>query len=273
MKALACAGLLASPAARADDAACIASSEQALTLRHARQAARGAPRARALRADRGVPGRSARAECSRRIDEVRGAQPTLILAAHDGAGNDLSDVQVALDGAPLVTALEGLPVVVDPGEHTFTFRAAGQAPVERTLVVREGEKNRREGVVLVPPPAPPPVVPAPAALRPRAALVVERPQATIALVSAGAGVVGVALGAGWGAYAVSSQNREKGDCSKAACPRPAQAGADYTTATQDATASTVAFIAGGALLAAGAAGSGSQRRATPRRAPPRTRCA
>jgi len=60
--------------------------------------------------------------------------------------------------------------------------------------------------------------------------------------------VGVGLGASWGLYAISSQNAEKSDCASASsCKHAQQAGADYTAAHEDATASTVAFRRGGRL--------------------------
>jgi len=239
-----CTAGLASPAAAADDAACIASSEQALSLRKGGQL-RDALKQLAVCADPGCPA-EVRAECERRVDEVKAAQPTLVLGARDGAGNDLYDVKISVDGTLLASALDGRPLVLDPGEHTFTFEAAGQPPVEKKLVLREGEKERHESVVIGPVVAPPPVVPPPAATSNWST------RKTLAVVGAGVGIVGIALGSGWGAYAISSQNREKSDCSKSACPNPRQATADYNTATQDATASTVAFVVGGILVATGA---------------------
>lgn len=188
-----------------------------------------------------------KSECSRRIDEIKNAIPTLILAARDGAGNDLYDVKVSMDGQPLVATLDGRPVSIDPGEHDFVFEEAGQAPVEKKLVLREGEHDRREIVVIGPPPpvasATPPAHAAPSTWN---------TQRVLGVVGVGLGLVGVGLGTSWGLYALSSQNREKSDCPAASsCNRP-QANEDYTTAHEDATASTVAFAAGGALLAAGA---------------------
>ena len=72
------------------------------------------------------------------------------------------------------------------------------------------------------------------------------------MVGGGLGVVGLGLGSVFGVFALSAQNRQKSDCgSSSSCNRP-QAVEDYNTAGTDATASTVAFVAGGVLLAAGA---------------------
>jgi hypothetical protein len=241
------AAVLAAPAARADVAACIAASESSLSLRQQGKLHESLHQL-AICADTSCPD-EVKAECARRIEAVNAAMPTLILAAKDGAGNDLSDVRVSMDGAPLVSTLDGRPQSIDPGEHVFVFEQAGQAPVEKRLVLREGERDRREEVVIGP--APPPVGnPPPAPAPPPAGG--WTPQRTLAVVGGGLGLVGVGLGTSWGLYAISSQNREKSDCpSPSSCNHP-QASEDYTTARQDATASTVAFVAGAAFLAAGA---------------------
>jgi hypothetical protein len=238
-------GLVASRAS-ADDASCIAATEGALTLRQHGKL-HDALKQLAACADVACPA-EVKAECSRRIDDVKAAMPTLILAAKDGAGNDLAEVKVSMDGAPLVATLDGRPIAIDPGEHVFVFEEAGQAPVEKKLVLLEGERDRREGVVIGPlapsAPAAPSALPQPSSWS---------TQKTLAVVGAGLGVVGVGLGATWGAYAISSQNQEKSDCASAGgCSKPKQASADYSAARENATASTVSFAVGAAFLAAGA---------------------
>ena len=84
-------GLLASRAS-ADDASCIAATEGALTMRQHGKL-HDALKQLAACADVACP-EEVKAECSRRINDVNAAMPTLILAAKDGAGNDLADVRV-----------------------------------------------------------------------------------------------------------------------------------------------------------------------------------
>jgi hypothetical protein len=238
-------GLLSSPAF-ADDAACVAASERGLALRqHGKLHEALEPLA--MCADTKCPD-EVKAECARRIEDIRSAMPTLILAAKDGSGNDLYDVKVSMDGAPLVPTLDGSPLSIDPGEHVFVFEEAGQPPVEKKLVLREGDHDRREGVVIGP--VPPPAVAAPP---PPSTPSWWTTQRTLAVIGGGLGLVGVGLGTSWGLYAMSSQNQEKSDCAApGSCKNPAQAREDYSTAHDDATASTVAFAAGAAFLAAGA---------------------
>jgi hypothetical protein len=87
-----------------------------------------------------------RLECARRVDEVNARVPTLIFAAKDASGADLSAVKVTMDGEVLAERLEGTAFPIDPGEHTFTFETAGQAPVTRTLIIQEAQKDRHESI-------------------------------------------------------------------------------------------------------------------------------
>jgi hypothetical protein len=240
-------GAFASVAA-ADDAACIAASEQEITLRKQGKLHAALSQLAAC-ADAACPA-EVKAHCAQEIDAIGSVMPTVVFAAKDGGGNDLFSVKVTMDGAPLVEALDGRPVAVDPGEHTFRFEMAGQPPVDRKLVIREGEKNRNESVVLGPAavvaPPPPRVPPSPAP----APSTWSTPK-TLAVVSGGVGVVGVGLGIVFGLYASSAQSREKSDCPSAGCVGLAQSTEDYDTAKKDATGSTIAFVAGGVLLAGG----------------------
>jgi hypothetical protein len=242
---LASAAIAFSLPARADVAACIASSEQALSLRQQGKL-HDALQQLALCADPGCPAEVA-SDCAQRISAVNAAMPTLILAARDGGGNDRVDVKVTVDGAPIATKLDGRPLSLDPGEHAFHFEVAGQPPLDKQLVLREGEKERRETVVIgSPPPLPPP--PPPAAPPPG----FWTTQRTLAIISGGVGIVGLGLGGVFGGLALSDQSSEKSNCSSSGCSNRPQAQADYNTGNDNATGSTIAFIAGGVFLAAGA---------------------
>lgn len=98
-----------------------------------------------------------RSDCTKRIDEMQSAQPTITFGVKDAAGNDVIAVKVTVDGKPLADKLDGTALPVDPGQHVFTFEIAGQPPLTRTLVVAEGEKERRELIVIgsLPKPATP----------------------------------------------------------------------------------------------------------------------
>ncbi len=242
---------LAASGARADDAACIAASEQALTLRQQGRLHDALKQLAACAAD-GCPG-EVKAECAKRIGEVDAAIPSLVLEVTDGAGNDLHDVKVSLDGAPLAGALDGRPIALDPGEHVFRFEEVGQEAVEKRFVLRESEKDRRERVVVGPLViASPPSAPLPSsAPPPRPSW--WTPQRALGVASAGLGVVGVGLGAAFGGLAIHDKGLEQDNCSATGCANRAQANEDYSTGSSNATAATVSFLAGGVLIATGIA--------------------
>jgi hypothetical protein len=140
-----------------------------------------------------------RSECERHVTEVNASIPTLVFEAKDAGGNDLTAVKVTMDGAVLAERLEGTAISLDPGEHAFTFEVAGQPPVQKSFVLREGEKDRRERIVFGETALP--VVATPAAAAPAPATTISpepsgSPWKAIGLVTAGAG--GRGARGGWG---------------------------------------------------------------------------
>jgi hypothetical protein len=213
-----------------------------------------------------------RDDCTKRLDDLERAQPTIAFEVKDASGADVSAVQVTMDGKPLAERLDGTALPVDIGEHVFTFEVAGQPPVTRTLVLTEGAKGRRERIALgkatpsttppVPPapsPAPVPEANAPAGAAPGSTVIEPAPtaggmgtQKILGLVAGGVGVAGIAVGSIFGLMTSSEINQQKTDCaSPTSCPNRARATSDHSAGSSDGAISTVAFIAGGALLAAG----------------------
>lgn len=83
-----------------------------------------------------------RDDCSAWLVSLQSTEPTVVFAARDAAGKDLSDVRVYVDGARIAERLDGKPVLLDPGEHRIRYEAQGLSPVEERLVVHAGEKSR-----------------------------------------------------------------------------------------------------------------------------------
>jgi len=204
-----------------------------------------------------------RNDCIQRLDELDRAQPTIVLDVKDAAGNDMAAVRVTVDGQLLASRLTGAAVRVDPGERSFTFEAEGKAPVTRKLIIKEGEKDRRERIVLADAGAAlaAPAPPLPGGAPDSAGSPPESPpsgggmgtQRMLGLVAGGAGIAGIAAGSVFGLLASSANSAQKNDCASAtSCANRSQAQSDHSTLETDGTISTVAFIAGGVLLAAGA---------------------
>jgi hypothetical protein len=196
--------------------------------------------------------RMVRDDCTRRLDELEQVQPTLVFDVKDPSGGDIGDVKVVLDGKTLTEKLDGTAIAVDPGEHAFTFQVEDQPPVTQTVVVKEGERSRRVSVVVgtkPEPPPPPPPPPPPAPPTPAGMTTLQ----TAGLVGGGAGVVGLGVGAVFGVLASSKWSSAKSECGQpTVCPSYAKALSDHDASVTDGTVSTVAFIAGGVLLAGGA---------------------
>jgi hypothetical protein len=140
-------GLLTPASASAADpttADCLSGADRALDLRSAHKL-RAAREKLLICAAASCPG-DVRNECLRRLDQVNAAIPTIVFETKDGAGSDVGGVKVTMDGQTLTDRLEGTALSIDPGEHAFTFEAPGQPTVQKSFVIREAEKERRERI-------------------------------------------------------------------------------------------------------------------------------
>jgi len=201
-----------------------------------------------------------REDCGQRLREVDRALPTVVFAAKDTVGHDLTDVRVTMDGAPLLQKLDGSAIPVDPGVHRFVFEASGfrVSSTKVTAVIREGVKERPVQTVFElpeqPAAAPPPAVqPVPQAQPTSSAGNARR---AIGLAVGGAGGAEFAVGMVFGAVALSTYNHALSECRNSdfndCGTQYAQAHQDRQTAFDQATVSTIATVAGGVCLAAGA---------------------
>lgn len=202
-----------------------------------------------------------RKECMRRVDLVNASLPTVMLEAKDGAGNDLSAVKVTVDGDVLAEKLDGSAISLDPGAHTFTFEVAGQPPITKQLVIREGQKDRREVLQFGAPPAQSPAPAAAPAAKTTANPAIEtsvdqvssssgNSQRIIALVAGGVGVVGVGVGTIFGLQSMSKHSDAESKC-PGACSD--QSGVElWNDARSSGNISTIAFAVGGVGLVTGA---------------------
>jgi hypothetical protein len=139
--------LLGAGAARAD-ATCIAAYEQTQTLR--KDGKLLASKAQAAICSRESCPALLTKDCTRWLAELEADIPTIVLDPRTPAGALRTDVHVKLDGAPLNEKIDGKPVPLEPGSHTFVFEVEGAAPVERALVLKAGEKNRKVTVTVAP---------------------------------------------------------------------------------------------------------------------------
>jgi hypothetical protein len=193
-------------------------------------------------------------DCTAWLVDLEARVPSVVLSAKDARGQALGDTTVIMDGQPFLSSLDGNAVEVDPGAHTFAFVASDGTRVEQQATVLEGQKAQAIGVT----------IPTPASV---AALKESKPpevkgvplpfwttRREVAIAGAGAGVVSIVVGSVFGILTASAISDQKSDCaSPSSCPRLTQANSEHSTWTTDSAVSTATFIAGGVLIAAGAA--------------------
>jgi hypothetical protein len=198
-------------------------------------------------------------DCTRRLDELKMAQPSVVFEVLSPSGGNIVSVRVYVDGQLLTDRLDGTPLNVDPGPHAFTFDVPNGAAVTERLLIQEGEVARHERVVIGG------VLPLPVAAK--APVTQEVPLApppvqnrglgtrqVIGLSAAGLGVVGAVIGAVYGLKAESAWSEVKTACGgdPSHCENAASANTRRSQGLSEATVSTTAFVAGAALIASGA---------------------
>ncbi len=124
---------------------CIEANETAQILRQAGKLS--AARAKlAICTALSCPG-PVRQDCADRAEELKTAIPTVVFDIKDASGHNLLGVNVTIDGNIVGTAgVTAIPL--DPGPHTFRFELPGAAPVDASVVLLEGETDRRVSVVI-----------------------------------------------------------------------------------------------------------------------------
>jgi hypothetical protein len=189
--------------------------------------------------------------------------PSVVLSATRG-GQDVPNAKMTIDGT--LVAIAGVAINLDPGEHRAVFEGPDGSKVSFVFTAEEGMPAKRVARELPPLPAAapesakePPVVAPPAPSAPTPVTPSEpaptphqeggaTPWKPIGLAAAAVGVVGLGLGVGFGIAAISDKN-------SAACGADnyCNNGGPLSDAKSAATLSTVGFVAGGVLLAGGAA--------------------
>ncbi len=169
-----------------------------------------------------------RAFCVQSLDDIDQRTPTVVLSAKS-RGNDESNVSVSVDDAPFAARLDGRPQPIDPGEHRVRWMHGSDAPVDQTIVIRAGEKNRALSVEFGS---------APPKMEPRRA----GPPA-LAYVLVGVGVVGVVTGVAFdiGGYGIYTHCKDAGG----ACDKSSEQSKSVTD-----------FVIGDAALIVGLAAGG-----------------
>jgi hypothetical protein len=86
-----------------------------------------------------------RADCVEWLGQLDRSIPSVVATAKINK-RDETTVRLTIDGQLVSTRLDGKPIELDPGVHTFKFEVAAWPPIEQQILVAEGEKNRAVNV-------------------------------------------------------------------------------------------------------------------------------
>ncbi len=142
-----------------------------------------------------------RTDCAEWFAELDRQVPSVVISVRAGS-IDVANATVNVDGKPLAQALNGEPVELDPGHHTFEVTPPGRPKLSREVVLASGEKARQLVFEL-------PTEAAPeksAATSAPASLVTYRPVPIVTWVLAGATVAAAGTGAVFGSLALAKRS-------------------------------------------------------------------
>jgi hypothetical protein len=80
--------------------------------------------------------------CGGLYSDLQTATPSIVFGARSDDGSELGKVVVRIDSNALGASIDGTPLLLDPGNHEFTFTAIGFRPLRKTVVVLAGERFR-----------------------------------------------------------------------------------------------------------------------------------
>lgn len=130
-------------AAHADEREqCISSAESAQALRDEGKYRRA--REQMLVCARETCPGTVKRDCVQWLTELDRDAPSVVVVAKDG-DRDIADVKVYLDGALVAERLDGRPISMDLGEHTFRL-VRGETVKEERVLIGAGQKSRNIAV-------------------------------------------------------------------------------------------------------------------------------
>ena len=139
-------------------------------------------------------------DCHKWQTELEATIPSIVVDARSASGGEVTSLRVTVDGAAAADPSRAIPV--DAGSRLVRVEASGHAPVERVVVVRDGEKNHKVAFVL--------------ARETSAAADVARPIPAGVWIFGGASVVALAVS---GVFAIDGLSRKSDlDGCKPHCP-------------------------------------------------------
>jgi hypothetical protein len=187
---------------------------------------------------------------------LRARMPKVTIVT-SGPGASDPQLTVTLDGRPLASALVGVELPIDPGEHTLHAVAPGGQPTDLAFSVAERQKQKVE-LAVANGQRPAAAAPKPRLLAPPLAANSDARQAApspwhkrAGLIVGGVGVAGVATGIITGLLAGSRYSEAERECADRACVEGGAGWDAVQSFRMFRTVSTVGYIVGGVGLAVG----------------------
>lgn len=174
---------------------------------------------------------AAREEAQKLATELDARIPTIVIKV----AGDEPITSASLDGKALEVSTLSSPIAIDPGKHVVGVR--GKTEGNATVVAVEGERDRVITIELPKTAPPPPLVPP--TPPPKVAPEPTSTWTTVRWVSGIVGGVGLVVGAGAGALALSTASDVRNNCTGGVCP-PSRHD-DLDTTHRWATISTIGF--------------------------------
>jgi hypothetical protein len=236
--------------------------------------------------------RMVRDDCAERLAELDKHVAYVTFVATNGDGHTLDAIEVFVDDELVARRLDGQPLVVDAGEHSFRFSTLGRTAADVTLNLKERSRTSHAVVLrtkvetrdpepevpegassasqtwteastaprLVEPSAVVPAPPLSGRLTARKTsysatfIDIDTGNGRIEAAALGVGAVGIGLGVTFGLLTLSTWHSAQHDCQEpcAAGPQADMAQREVSDAKVDGTISTLAFVGGGAALLGGA---------------------
>lgn len=251
LTALAVSASMAAPAAAYADtkSECSNAYDQTQFLRKAGQLQ--AARAQSEMCTRSVCAEFVRNDCSTWMTEIDAALPSVIIVATDPSGAPVREVTVTVDGKAWLTKLDGTARPLDPGTHQFRYEFDGHLPIERVVVVREGEKDKRVSIQFTSPAGGAPIADRNRPVPPDTAITEPGSPSPAPLVLIGVGGGFVLLGAIFGGVVLYEKSVTDEHCSDQLQLCDADGIAAGDTGRVLGPLTTVSFAVGGVGLATG----------------------
>ena len=84
-----------------------------------------------------------RTMCTDFLVRIRASQPTVVFELRGDGGSVFEKGSLTIDDDTTSRSLDGAAIPLDPGEHSIVYAAEGQPASRLTILVRQGEKDRK----------------------------------------------------------------------------------------------------------------------------------